>query len=123
MPRGRRESGSPVLTPGQTHDIHGARGLLTSTALLGCLIGDKAYDADDLRNFLAAQGTKVVISPMPNRTHKPDFDVESYKQRDLIARTFCRIKDWRAIATRYDKIARNVLTGLCLTAAVTFWIR
>ena len=51
-----------LLTPGQTHDIHGARRLLASTAAPGMLIGDKAYDADDLRLFLAAQGTTAVIS-------------------------------------------------------------
>ena len=86
------------------------------------LIGDKAYDADDLRHFLAAQGTTAVISPMPNRINKPAFDTIAYKQRNLIERAFCRLKDWRAIATRYDKTARNFLAGICLAIAVTQWI-
>ena len=85
------------------------------------LIGDKAYDADDLRHFLAAQGTTAVISPMPNRINKPTFDLIAYKQRNLIERAFCRLKDWRAIATRYDKTARNFLAGICLAVAISQW--
>lgn len=107
---GRGRVHALLLTPGQTHDIHGARQLLASTAAPGMLIGDKAYDADDLRHFLAAHGTIAVISPMPNRIHKPDFDPIAYKQRNLIE---------RAIATRYDKTSRNFLAGICLAAAVT----
>jgi transposase len=87
------------------------------------LIGDKAYDADDLRHFLAAQGTTAVISPMPNRINKPAFDHIAYKQRNLIEHAFCRLKDWRAIATRYDKTARNFLAGICLAVAVSQWTR
>lgn len=111
-----------LLTPGQTHDIHGARHLLASVAAPTCLIGDKAYDANDLRRFLAAQGTDVVISPMPTRTNRPAFDPIAYRQRNIIERAFCRLKDWRAIATRYDKTARNFLAGICLAAAITWWI-
>jgi putative transposase len=97
--------------------------LLASTAPPACLIGDTAYDADDLRHFLTTLGCKVVISLKPNRINKPDFDTKTYKQRNLIERAFCRIKDWRAIATRYDKTASNFLAGLCLAATLTFWIR
>lgn len=56
---------------------------------------------------------------MPNRIHKPHFDPIAYKQRNLIERAFCRLKDWRAIATRYDKTARNFLAGICFAVAVT----
>lgn len=89
----------------------------------GCLIGDKAYDADDLRGFLAAQDITAVISPMPNRRRQPPFDAIAYRQRNLIERAFCKLKDWRAIATRYDKLAQNFLAGLCLSAAITFWMQ
>ena len=63
------------------------------------LIADKAYDADDLRAFLTRQGTRPVISPMPNRRAIPPFDPVAYRKRNLIERAFCRLKDWRAIAT------------------------
>lgn len=111
-----------LLTPGQASDISGARALLPTLPPPEDLIADKAYDADDLRAFLARQGTRAVISPMPNRRAIPAFDALAYRQRNLIERAFCRLKDWRAIATRYDKTARNFLAGLCLVLAVTAWI-
>ena len=86
------------------------------------LIADNAYDADDVRAFLAAQGTKAVISPTPRRVARPPFDANAYRARNLIERAFCRLKDWRAIATRYDKTARNFLAGVRLAIAVTQWI-
>ena len=59
---------------------------------------------------------------MPRRIRKPDFDAAAYRQRNLIERAFCRLKDWRGIATRYDKTARNFLAGICLAAAIIFWL-
>jgi transposase len=111
-----------MLTGGQVHDIHGARALLASVPPMRQLIGDKAYDADDVRVFLAQQGTEAVISPMPRRKHAPPFDAAAYRARNLIERAFCRLKDWRGIATRYDKTARNFLAGVCLAVAVTDWM-
>lgn len=112
-----------MLTAGQVHDIHGGRALLTAVPPMRRLIADKAYDANDLRAFLADQGTEAVISPMPTRLRRPDFDARAYRDRNLIERAFCRLKDWRAIATRYDKTARNFLAGICLAVAVTDWMR
>lgn len=100
-----------MLTPGQTHDICGGRALLASVPPMRRLIADKAYDADDVRAFLAAQGTEAVISPMPRRLKPPPFDNTAYRDRNAIERAFCRLKDWRGIATRYDKTARNFLSG------------
>ena len=56
-----------MLTAGQVHDVHGGRALLAAAPQMRRLIADKAYDADDLRAFLACQGTEAVISPMPTR--------------------------------------------------------
>ena len=60
---------------------------------------------------------------MPNRRAMPPFDAVAYRQRNQIERAFCRLKDWRAVATRYDKTARNFLAGICLVLAVTAWCR
>ena len=60
---------------------------------------------------------------MPNRRAMPPFDAVAYRQRNLIERAFCRFKNWRAIATRYDKTARNFLAGICLVLAITAWCR
>lgn len=111
-----------MLTAGQVHDIHGGRALLASVAPMRRLLADKAYDANDLRDFLAAQGTEAVISPMPTRRIQPAFDPIAYRSRNLIERAFCRLKDWRAIATRYDKTARNFLAGIALVAAIIYWL-
>ena len=112
-----------LLTPGQAADISGARALLAAFPAPADLIADKAYDADDLRAFLVRQGTRPVISPMPNRRAIPPFDAVAYRQRNLIERAFCRLKDWRAIATRYDKTARNFLAGGSLAATLIWWIK
>jgi putative transposase len=64
-----------------------------------------------------------VISPRPTRTNRPAFDPIAYRKRNIIERAFCRLEDWRAIATRYDKTARNCLAGICLAAAITWWIK
>jgi putative transposase len=52
----------------------------------------------------------------------PPFDALAYRSRNLIERAFCKLKDWRAIATRYDKTARNFLAGVCLAIAVMDWL-
>ena len=112
-----------MLTAGQVHDIHGGRALLASVPAMRQLIADKAYDANDLRDFLASQGTEPVISPAPRRLIRPAFDKAAYRARNLIERAFCRLKDWRAIATRYDKTARNFLAGVCLAVTVMDWLQ
>ena len=112
-----------MLSAGQVHDVIGGRALLAHVPPMRMLIADKAYDANDLRDFLAAQGTQAVISPMPRRLVRPTFDSLAYKTRNVIERAFCKLKDWRAIATRYDKTARNFFAGLCLAVALTYWIR
>jgi transposase len=86
------------------------------------LIGDKGYDADHLRLFLQDRGTVPVIPNKTNRNKLLPFDASLYRLRNVIERTFCRLKDFRAIATRYDKTARNFLASLCLVTALYYWI-
>lgn len=112
-----------MLTAGQVHDIHGGRALLASVPPMRKLIADKAYDANDLRDFLIGQGTEPVVSSNPRRLVTPAFDRFTYRARNLIERAFCRLKDWRGIATRYDKTARNFLAGICLAVLVTDWLQ
>lgn len=104
------------------HDIQGARALLAIVLTPACLIGDQAYDANDLRGFLAANGSQAVIPPALHRKTLPPFDPIAYRQRNIIERSFNRLKDWRGIAMRYDKLARNFLAGACLAAVVTYWL-
>ena len=107
---------------GNVADIKGAAPLLASIEASKHTIADKGYDADHLRSFLDDRGTTPVIPNKSNRKRRFPFDDELYRLRNVIERTFCRLKDFRAIATRYDKTARNFLAGLCLIAALCYWI-
>ena len=118
------QAGRPLafrLTGGNIADITVAAPLLEGAAVSAWLIGDKGYDADHLRALLHSRGTIAVIPNKSNRKRIFPFDSERYEWRNLIERTNCRLKDFRAIATRYDKLARNFLAGLCLVTALLYW--
>ena len=106
-----------MLTPGQDHDLTCAEPLIEN-ADPEALIGDKAYDADPFVETLTQRRITPVIPPKANRNIKRECDFALYCERNLIERFFNRLKHFRAIATRYDKLARNFLAGTQL-AAVT----
>ena len=118
------QAGRPLafrLTGGNIVDITVAAPLLQETAASAWLIGDKGHDADHLRALLDSRGTVAVIPNKSNRKRIFPFDPERYKWRNVIERTNCRLKDFRAIATRYDNLARNSIAGLCLVTALLYW--
>jgi|TARA_B100002003_G_C13964735_1_gene467124 transposase len=82
---------------------------------------DTAYDSDALRQFLSRRGTLPVIPNNPTRKRFHSFDADAYKLRNLIERAFCRLKDWRRIATRYDKLAVNYAAAVTLAAIIIWW--
>jgi len=85
------------------------------------LIADKAFDADErVLEPLAAAGKTAVIPPRANRLVKRDYDRDLYKTRHLIENFFAKLKQFRAIATRYDKTARNFLAAIHLAASVVW---
>jgi transposase len=86
------------------------------------LIADKAYDAESLRRWLKARRIKAVIPSTATRTKPYPLDRRIYRRRNQIERLFCRLKNWRRVATRYDRLAQNYLAALALIAAVTEWI-
>ena len=86
------------------------------------LIADRAYDADRLRRWLAERRVTAVIPSTASRHTPYPLSRRAYRQRNQIERLFCRLKNWRRIATRYDRLARNYLAGLALVAAVSTWI-
>ena len=71
---------------------------------------------------MAERRVKAVIPPNPTRKHPHRYDAKLYKDRNLIERMFCRLKDFRRIATRYDKRADIYLSAILLAATVTWWI-
>jgi transposase len=113
--------GNPLsffLTGGQAHDLEGADAFLPQMKA-DTLLADKAFDADKrVIEPLLASGKTPVIPPKSNRTTPRAFDKEMYKARHLIENFVCKLKQFRAIATRYDKTARNFLAGIHLAATV-----
>jgi transposase len=116
--------GNPVgffLTGGQAHDLMGADYLLPEMQA-GTLIADKAFDADErVIEPLAAAGKIAVIPPTANRRSPRVYDRDLYKARHLIENFFAKLKQFRAIATRYDKTARNFLAAVHLAASI-IWL-
>ena len=106
-----------LLTPGQASDLGQAEPLIEDIDLKA-LLADKAYDADDLIDLLAKRQITPVIPPKANRTVKRLCDFAIYAERNLVERFFNKLKHYRAIATRYDKLDRNFLAGLHLAAII-----
>jgi len=115
--------GNPLafyLSGGQTHDLAGADVLLPGMTA-ETLLADKAYDADErVLKRLKESGKTAVIPPKANRIDPRDYDKDTYKARHLIENFFCKLKVYRAIATRYDKTARNFLAAIHLAAAIVW---
>ncbi len=116
--------GNPVsfhLTPGQACDLDGADRLLP-TVVADTVLAHKGYDADErVIERLQAQGKTAVMPPKRNRTRPRDYDRDLYKARHLIENFFAKLKQYRAIATRYDKRATNFLGAIYLAASV-IWL-
>lgn len=91
-----------LLLPGQAHDMKGVAPLIKDVSF-GALLADKAFDANWLLEDLNERGATAVIPPKSNRKHKRDYDAEVYKWRNLVENYFAKIKEFRGIATRYDK--------------------
>jgi transposase len=111
-----------LLTGGEAHDCPVAERLIRRVKPSKCMLGDKAYDSADLREDLDERGTKPVIPNRCNRKQPFSFNKRLYKLRWRIESAFNRLKDFRRIATRYDRLARNYLASVCLVAALVWWI-
>ena len=110
-----------MLTPGQACDLDGADVLLPMIEA-PIVIADKGYDADErVLQPLAQAGKTAVIPPKANRKEQRPYDRERYKARHRIENFFCPLKQFRALATRYDKTARNFLAAIHLAAAA-IWL-
>jgi transposase len=111
------------LSPGQASDIVAAHDLIVASRPSLHLLADRACDGNALRRMLIERGTTPVIPNKINRVNRHPFDAAAYRLRNAVERAFCRLKDFRAVATRYDKTARNYLAGLCTVAAITLWAK
>jgi putative transposase len=109
------------LTGGEAHDCPPAKQLIRRIKPAKKMLGDRAYDSADLRLWLHKRGTKAVVPNKSNRKQPFTFDRKSYAQRHRIENAFCRLKDFRRIASRYDRLARNFLVSVRLVAAIVWW--
>ena len=110
-----------TLSPGNHADISEAPALLDKCPAPARLLADRGYDANSLRNRLAATRTEAVIPSTRSRKDPIPYDAEACHGRNLIERAFCRLKDWRRIATRYDKLAINFASAVAIAAVVIWW--
>ncbi len=118
-------NGLPItlkLTEGQAHDGRSAQDMLDTVGANQTLLADRAYDSDALRQTLAERGAWANVKPMPNRKRRPAFCAFLYKERNLVERFFNKLKHFRGVATRYDKLAENYLAGVKL-ASTRIWMR
>ena len=107
-----------VLTGGQAGDAPVGEEMLAQVLAkeeIKAVGGDRAYDSDALRALLALAGKEAVIPPRSNRRAPADYDKEKYKGRNKVERLFNRLKGYRGVATRYDKLASMFLGGVLAT--------
>jgi transposase len=120
------QDGKPLillLTPGQVNDHKGAMIMLPALPKAATLTGDKGYDSDGFREALKERGIEPCIPPKKNRKTQHAYDAQLYKERHKIENSFGWLKDWRRIATRYDRCAHAFFSSICIAAIFIFYLR
>ena len=110
-----------LLSPGQSHECQKAIDLIKGSEA-GFIAGDRGYDTEEVRSYLKYCGIKAVIPPCSNRTKKYRYNKEIYKERNIVERFFARIKQYRRIATRYDKTSKMFMSALSLVG-ILLWLK
>jgi transposase len=109
-----------ILGPGQEADVSKAEDIVECMqGDFEMMIGDKGYDSDPLREWLSAQGIDSCIPPRSNRVNPAQYSKAIYKKRHLVENFFERLKRFRRVATRYDKLSETFFGFVCLAAAIT----
>ena len=111
-----------LITPGQAHDLTGAEPLLADLTHRTIIIADKAYDADRLRLHIKARGAIANIPNMIRRKKRFRWTKALYRQRNHVERFFNKLKQFRRVATRYDKLLANFM-GFVKLAAIAIWLK
>jgi transposase len=119
--------GRPVrlhLTAGQVSDFKGADVLLADLPdETEEVIGDRGYDSNKIRQSLADRNITACIPPKKKRKSKPPYNWHLYKKRHLIENMFAKLKDWRRVATRYDRCAHTFMSAIHIAASVIFYLK
>jgi transposase len=111
-----------LLSEGQMSDYKGAALMMEALPRAKAMLADRGYDADWFRNALIARGITPCIPSRTNRKIPIPHDKELYRQRHKIENMFGKLKDWRRIATRYDRCAHAFFSAIAIAAAVIFWL-
>ncbi len=111
-----------MLTAGQVHDSQAVPALLDGLAADEVVVADKGYDADWIRAMIEERNAAPNIAAKSTRKQRFCFSKSLYRERNRIERFFCRMKQFRRIATRYEKLAANYL-GMLKLAAIRLWLR
>lgn len=111
-----------LLTEGQMSDHKGARLILGALPAAKALLGDRGYDSNWFRAALTEKGIEPCIPSSKSRKVEIPHDKTLYRQRHKIENMFGRLKDWRRIATRYDRCAHAFFSAICIAATVAFWL-
>ena len=109
-----------VLTAGQKGDAPQAEALMDGLPA-AVVMADTAYDSDQVRQAIASKGAVAVIPNNPSRTRKHPLDKALYAERHLVECCISKLKQFRRVATRYDKLAANFASAVALAAVVAFW--
>ena len=111
-----------LLSEGQMSDHKGARLMIDILPSASSLLGDKGYDSTWFRRELAARGIEPCIPSSKSRKRPYPYDKVLYRQRHKVENLFAKLKDWRRIATRYDRCAHTFFSAICIAATIIFWI-
>jgi len=111
-----------LLTEGQMSDHKGAVLLFSRLPQAKELLADKGYDSDWFRRALTSRGITPCIPPTASRKVQLPYDKQLYRQRHKIENLFARLKDWRRIATRYDRCAHTFMSAISIAATFCFWL-
>jgi transposase len=111
-----------LISAGNINDMQVAGELIErASGRFKRLIADKGYDTNAIRAAVAALGGEAIIPSTAARRDPIPYDRTAYRARNLVERLWCRLKDWRRVATRYDKLAANFLSGALIAATLTYW--
>ncbi|MFV0359260.1 IS5 family transposase, partial [Tropicimonas sp.] len=110
------------VTAGQVSDHIGARALLSNLSKVDWLLGDRGHDADWFREALKDRGIRACIPGRKQRRIPVKSDTRRDKRRNRIEIMFGRLKDWRRVATRYDRCPKVFLSAIALAAIVIYWL-
>ncbi len=119
------QAGRPIilkLSAGQVSDHKGAAMVIDALPIATHLIADRGYDSAWFRQALTDRGITPCIPSSRSRKIPFAYDKDIYRQRHKVENLFAKLKDWRRIATRYDRCAHTFFSAICIAATVIFWI-